>query len=73
MDDPATNSPEILIEWMEHGGPEAVEPQSKGFGTFITQRAVALETQGVVDTNYDATGFAWKLRFPLEDAPEGRT
>lgn len=60
-----TKTPEhIFIHWREIGGPVPKEPSAPGFGTFITQRAVAAGTNGAVDVSYKHTGFEWKLTMP---------
>ena len=59
--------PTLSIKWMERGGPPAVSPQSKGFGTFITTRAVAMETGGSVAIDYPAEGLIWTLEAPYAE------
>lgn len=64
-----SDAPEAMlsITWMERGGPPAVTPQSKGFGTFITTRAVAMETGGSVAIDYPAEGLIWTLEAPYTE------
>ncbi|RED17321.1 HWE histidine kinase domain-containing protein [Parasphingopyxis lamellibrachiae] len=63
-------NPMLQIDWMEHGGPVTVEPEGKGFGTFIIKRALAMETQGSVTIEYPATGLTWQLIAPLAKAKQ---
>ncbi|TMM48333.1 HWE histidine kinase domain-containing protein [Qipengyuania marisflavi] len=61
----ASQDPEsVCIRWREEGGPPATKPHRKGFGTFITQRAVAAETKGDVSVSYNETGLEWALTMP---------
>jgi PAS domain S-box-containing protein len=55
----------LQINWMERDGPITVEPKGKGFGSFIIERALAMETQGSVTIEYPATGLTWQLIAPL--------
>ena len=55
----------FTIDWRERGGPPAVTPSKTGFGVFITQRAIAAEAQGKVETKYTDRGFEWQLTMPL--------
>lgn len=67
-----SNEPEstLQINWMERGGPPTVKPESKGFGSFIIERALAMETQGSVTIEYPATGLTWQLIAPLAQAKQ---
>lgn len=56
--------PRIAIGWSESGGPPAVEPTSKGFGSFLIDRALAAEMRGEVAMAYGADGYRWTLSAP---------
>lgn len=56
---------QLQIDWRERGGPKTVEPESKGFGSFIIERALAMETQGSVTIDYPADGLTWRLMAPF--------
>lgn len=60
----------LIIEWMEHNGPQPVEPKTKGFGSRIIGRVLAAETGGKVSMAYPETGYEWKLEMPLENEDE---
>lgn len=53
-----------FIRWREIGGPPPQSPRDAGFGTFVTQRALALETSGKVTVDYSPSGLAWMLIMP---------
>ncbi|OBX17937.1 hypothetical protein A9995_14160 [Erythrobacter sp. QSSC1-22B] len=60
-----TNGPRINVEWRELHGPPVSAPNSKGFGTFIIDRALAAEMSGKVSMKYDPEGYRWALDAPL--------
>lgn len=63
--------PELLVRWEEIGGPPVSEPERDGFGTFITGRALAGETDGTVKRYYGAEGFSWSLCMPVTQEQVG--
>ncbi len=56
---------QIMIAWRESGGPQVAPPQTKGFGTFLIDRALAAEMNGTVTMNYETPGYSWTLSAPL--------
>jgi two-component sensor histidine kinase len=50
--------------WREHGGPPAVAPVRRGFGTTLISRNLGLAFGGTVDLDFAETGFACRLRSP---------
>ncbi len=66
--DQNATQPQLRIEWMERGGPPPVSPTTKGFGAFIIDRAIAMETSGEVDIAYPGEGFEWRLTMPIHNA-----
>lgn len=62
--------PYISLSWVERGGPPAVRPKKKGFGSFIIDRAMAARTAGDVTINYTPEGFEWRLVMPLDSLSE---
>ncbi|SMY10006.1 Blue-light-activated histidine kinase [Flavimaricola marinus] len=54
----------LEIHWIETGGPTPDEPTEKGFGSFITGRALEMETGGKVETAYTPDGYVWHLKMP---------
>lgn len=67
VDETAT-PPQLRIEWLERGGPSPVTPTTKGFGAFIIDRAMTMETSGEVDLAYPGEGFEWRLTMPVQNA-----
>ncbi|MEE4210622.1 MAG: HWE histidine kinase domain-containing protein [Parvularcula sp.] len=54
----------MQMGWTEMDGPKCSEPKTKGFGSFVTGRALAAETGGKVKTDYSSDGFKWSLDMP---------
>jgi len=65
----ATDGSFVELHWKESGGPAAEDPSETGFGSFITGRALQMETGGEVTTVFEPDGFKWHLRMPqnMED------
>jgi len=61
---------ELSLRWKERDGPEVVEPSDKGFGSFIIDRALTMETGGTVDATYGQTGFEWHLTMPIDEVDD---
>lgn len=57
----------LTLEWTERNGPPTVSPTELGFGSFIIDRALAVETDGDVDMEYGDSGFTWCLRMPIDE------
>jgi two-component sensor histidine kinase len=56
----------IELHWIETGGPAAEKPEETGFGSFITGRALQMETGGEITSDFGPQGFEWHLRMPVE-------
>jgi len=61
------SSDTLTINWLERGGPEPVEPEQMGFGSFIIKRALEMETGGDVTLSYSAQGFEWQLSMRVKE------
>ncbi|ABD54987.1 HWE histidine kinase domain-containing protein [Jannaschia sp. CCS1] len=57
---------QLSIRWIERGGPIAAEPDETGFGSFIIDRAIAMETDGIVNLVFGDEGLEWHLDMPIE-------
>lgn len=56
----------LSVRWIERNGPKAVEPNETGFGSFLIDRALAMETDGNVDLIFGDEGFEWHLDMPVD-------
>lgn len=56
----------LHLHWIETGGPTPHVDGSKGFGSFVLDRALSMQTRGKVDIDYPETGLVWKLTAPLQ-------
>ena len=57
------------IRWAEEGGPPPVAERKPGFGSFITGRAIAMETRGSAETSFEPSGLVWELTMPKPYEP----
>tara|TARA_R110002051_G_scaffold141578_1_gene214752 strand:+ start:2952 stop:4031 length:1080 start_codon:yes stop_codon:yes gene_type:complete len=58
--------PKLSVDWREKNGPDVVVPAEKGFGSFIIETALAMETGGEVLMSYDVSGYAWHFELKLD-------
>jgi PAS domain S-box-containing protein len=54
----------LVVEWIERGGPAVQEPAHKGFGSRLLRMVVAGELGGALDTTYAPEGFSARLTIP---------
>lgn len=59
----------LRIDWKEQGGPPAVEPKKKGFGTKILFASVDQQLSGKAEIDWLATGLQCRLSIPLQRHP----
>lgn len=59
--------PSLIVNWTELNGPAVVRSERKGFGSFITNRAIALETGGTVEMDFKEAGVSWTCIVPIEE------
>jgi PAS domain S-box-containing protein len=57
---------ELVLDWTETGGPPAIEPATRGFGSRLI--ALGLSGTGGATLRYEGTGFAASFRTKLETA-----
>lgn len=55
---------EFKLSWREQGGPPAVRPKRKGFGTTIIENMIARSVLGKATMTYAPTGVVWELTAP---------
>lgn len=53
------------IEWKESGGPPAMEPTQRGFGTRIIVDVPRVKLDARIETEYPLEGFRWVLECPV--------
>jgi two-component sensor histidine kinase len=62
---PAAAPQEILLQWLESGGPVVEAPSRKGFGTMLIEKVLAYEAEGEAKLEFLPTGVAFVFRLPL--------
>jgi PAS domain S-box-containing protein len=55
----------VVLRWVESGGPPVRTPISKGFGSRLLERGLALELQGSVRLSFPISGVICDVEFPL--------
>jgi two-component sensor histidine kinase len=68
--DLAADETSLSFKWQESGGPPAVAPKHKGFGTVLLERAVA-SCGDPPRFDYGRQGFTYELRAPLDGPRRG--
>lgn len=59
-----TGRSELVVTWVESGGPEVATPEYAGFGSAILRRITGQSLGGEVTTSYAPSGLTWELRAP---------
>lgn len=57
----------LEIEWQELGGPPAIAPQRRGFGSRLIQRSITGELNGQLAMDYRAEGLVCRFTISLGD------
>jgi PAS domain S-box-containing protein len=68
-----TKASELVLEWVEQGGPPVAPPTRSGFGTRLVQRSLARELGGQVEFHFAPEGVSCEIRFPIAEAPPQAT
>ncbi|MEF2550115.1 PAS domain S-box protein [Aurantimonas sp. A2-1-M11] len=55
---------QVLIEWVESGGPTVEEPVRRGFGSTLIERVLTL-SGAVVNISYEPSGVSCRIELPL--------
>jgi len=60
---PDAGSP-LVLDWRESGGPPALPPRRKGFGSRLIERSVAQELHGALTIEYGSGGLSHRMVLP---------
>ncbi|MDA9445007.1 methyltransferase [Bradyrhizobium sp. CCBAU 51745] len=63
--DEAADSPRLLFDWRERGGPPVIQPTRKGFGAELLERTLAFDLKGQTTMSFNASGFQCQIAIPL--------
>lgn len=58
----------LHIEWIEHGGPNVVEPEQHGFGTKLIEGSIAVELAGETRLVFQPQGLRCAITIPMKAA-----
>jgi PAS domain S-box-containing protein len=56
--------PDLLLDWIETGGPPVTAPAEVGYGTGAIRNLIPYELEGSVDLAYDVDGVRCRIRVP---------
>ena len=59
-------SPKLLLDWEEIGGPSVIPPDRKGFGTRLIEGLLTGELGGSVHSDYDPSGLRCHIEASLD-------
>jgi two-component sensor histidine kinase len=57
-------SSDLVLDWIETGGPPVVAPAEVGYGTGAIRNLIPYELEGSVDLAYDAEGVRCRIKLP---------
>jgi two-component sensor histidine kinase len=63
------DSPRLIVDWTEHGGPPVAEPERRGFGRSLIERSVAYELDGSAELVFAPAGVRCHIQVPLRAGP----
>jgi PAS domain S-box-containing protein len=63
--DSAVKGQELVLSWVEAGGPEVAPPEDRGFGTVVIERSIAHELGGSAELEFEPGGLRCHIRIPL--------
>src|SRR5262245_47203475 len=55
---------DLLLDWIETGGPPVTAPAEVGYGTGAIRNLIPYELEGSVDLAYDVDGVRCRIRLP---------
>jgi two-component sensor histidine kinase len=56
----------LRLTWVERGGPAVVEPERRGFGSRLIERALAQDLSGIASLQFDPEGIRYEMAAPLD-------
>jgi two-component sensor histidine kinase/PAS domain-containing protein len=62
----ASDGDQLVLHWIESGGPPVTEPTRKGFGSRLLGKGLADQLKGEVKVSYTPTGLSYSFRAPLK-------
>ena len=61
----AVEGQELVLSWVESGGPEVTPPKQRGFGSIVIERSIAHELGGSAKLDFERGGLRCHMRVPL--------
>jgi two-component sensor histidine kinase/two-component SAPR family response regulator len=57
---------QLMLEWIESGGPESPPPKKNGFGTKVIEASIKRQLNGEIESDWTSGGLKCVLRVPAE-------
>lgn len=62
---------EVLLDWVERGGPPAAAPERDGFGSLLIRVNVVTRLRGTFEPRWSEEGFSCRIRLPTAELVDG--
>ncbi|MDP1865380.1 MAG: HWE histidine kinase domain-containing protein [Bradyrhizobium sp.] len=72
LDDDAGAPRQLLLNWIEQGGPPVVPPSHKGFGHVVFDDMIERSLKGKVALEFAASGLSWRVSIPAANLIIGK-
>mgnify|MGYP003115038591 FL=1 len=59
------DEPDVIVDWIESGGPPVTPPTRKGFGSVLIEQSLAHSLGGKANLTFDPKGLKAQFRFPV--------
>jgi two-component sensor histidine kinase len=69
--EPTSDGEQLVLEWVERGGPPVTAPVNRGFGMTLIERALKQNMSAQVDVEFAVAGVKATLRAPLPSDRSG--
>jgi two-component sensor histidine kinase len=61
----AVSNDQVILNWIEKGGPPVNEPTRQGFGTRVMKRIVKYQHKGDIRPDWSAEGLSCEIILPM--------
>ena len=58
--------PQLMLSWIEQGGPSVTPPARKGFGHVVIGEMIERSLNGTVALDFPPSGLQWRVLLPAE-------
>jgi PAS domain S-box-containing protein len=62
---------DVVLDWLERGGPPAAAPERDGFGSLLIRVNVVTRLHGAFEPRWSPEGFSCRIRLPASELVDG--